>query len=230
MARPFGMCGWVAPASARGSKPTIGTPEFWAQYHAAIAGELAPAKPSVASNGSLAWLIERYRETDAWTDLVLATRRNRENHLQAGHQDGGAQPYRRSRKRSSSPGATAAPRRQRKRAIFSTPCAACSGGPKQAQHVATDPTDGVANPKRKKGPGFPVWTEDDVEAYEQRWPLGTQGARVARCVVLHRLAARRCRRARPPACPQRRRHAADRKEPARNHCHAADPACPAAYT
>ncbi|MGB9397844.1 MAG: tyrosine-type recombinase/integrase, partial [Pseudolabrys sp.] len=45
---------------------------------------------------------------------------------------------------------------------------------KTAQHISVDPVDGVANPKRKKGPGFPVWTEADVEAYYNRWPLGTK--------------------------------------------------------
>jgi integrase len=45
---------------------------------------------------------------------------------------------------------------------------------KSAQHVAIDPTEGVANPKRRKGAGFPVWTEADVEAYYRRWPLGTK--------------------------------------------------------
>ena len=32
-----------------------------------------------ASAGTLVWLIERYRETGAWTNLSLATRRQREN-------------------------------------------------------------------------------------------------------------------------------------------------------
>ena len=40
--------------------------------------------------------------------------------------------------------------------------------------MRVDPTEGVANPKLKKGPGFPVWTEADAEAYEQRWPIGTK--------------------------------------------------------
>jgi hypothetical protein len=31
------------------------------------------------TSGSLAWLLERYRETTAWTNLSSATRRQREN-------------------------------------------------------------------------------------------------------------------------------------------------------
>ena len=45
---------------------------------------------------------------------------------------------------------------------------------KTAQHISIDPTAGVSNPKRKKGPGFPVWTEEDVERYYARWPLGSK--------------------------------------------------------
>src|SRR5262249_56992851 len=58
-----------------------GTDEFWSQYHAAVNGEPAPLPTSKTKTGSLAWLIERYRETSAWMDLSSATRRNRENHF-----------------------------------------------------------------------------------------------------------------------------------------------------
>ena len=47
-----------------------------------------------------------------------------------------------------------------------------------------DPTVGVKNPKRKKGPGFPVWTEEDARAYDRRWPIGTK-ERVWRDVLFY---------------------------------------------
>ena len=40
--------------------------------------------------------------------------------------------------------------------------------------VKVDPTISVKNPPRKKGAGFRPWTEDDVAAYERRWPIGTR--------------------------------------------------------
>jgi integrase len=43
-----------------------------------------------------------------------------------------------------------------------------------AGHAKADPTLGVTNPARPKNGGFPVWTEDDVAAYERRWPIGTR--------------------------------------------------------
>ena len=40
------------------------------------------------------------------------------------------------------------------------------------------------NPKRKKGPGFPVWTEADAASYDRRWPVGTK-ERVWRDVLFY---------------------------------------------
>jgi hypothetical protein len=81
----------------KGSRTRIrapfGTPEFDAEYQAALAGNPRPTKASFDA-GSLAWLIERYRETTAWTDLSLATRRNRENHFKRVIEKAGHQPIR----------------------------------------------------------------------------------------------------------------------------------------
>jgi integrase len=43
-----------------------------------------------------------------------------------------------------------------------------------ARHIIVDPTAGIKNPKRKKGPGFQIWTEDEVDRYCARWPVGTK--------------------------------------------------------
>jgi integrase len=43
-----------------------------------------------------------------------------------------------------------------------------------AQHCKTDPTFGVEGPVLPRGGGFRVWTEEDVAAYERRWPIGRQ--------------------------------------------------------
>jgi hypothetical protein len=55
-----------------------GTPEFDAEYEAAMTGKPRTAK-GAAQAGTLAWLVERYRETSAWTTLSVTTRRQREN-------------------------------------------------------------------------------------------------------------------------------------------------------
>jgi integrase len=44
----------------------------------------------------------------------------------------------------------------------------------EAGHVTTDPTIGVKNPREAAGEGFPIWTEADIDAYQERWPVGTR--------------------------------------------------------
>ena len=40
--------------------------------------------------------------------------------------------------------------------------------------VKADPTIGIENLRTPKTDGFTVWSEDDVAAYEARWPVGTR--------------------------------------------------------
>ncbi|WP_291854762.1 tyrosine-type recombinase/integrase [Bradyrhizobium sp.] len=153
-------------------RSAYGSPEFEREYQAAIAGTPKPA-PRGESAGTVAWLIARYRETTAWRDLSMATRKQRENIFKgvlktAGHES------------MALAAADIIAGRDRRAAT-----------PYQARHfldalrglyrwahaaglVRQDPTLGVAPPKTKKGPGFPRWTEDDVAAYERRWPIGTK--------------------------------------------------------
>jgi integrase len=151
----------------------FGTEEFWREYHAAISGViLSPISKTRA--GTLAWLIERYRETSAWLDLSQATRRNRENHFKKVIESSGNQPFRAinqahieaAKNRRAQTPAQARNFLDAMRGLFKWA--------KTAQHVSIDPTAGVASPKRKKGDGFPVWTEADVEAYYKRWPIGAK--------------------------------------------------------
>src|ERR1700704_493677 len=57
----------------------FGTPDFHAEYQAAIAGAAPRHAKGAPATGTLAWLIARYREGAAWQTLSLATRRQREN-------------------------------------------------------------------------------------------------------------------------------------------------------
>ncbi|MFZ2077459.1 MAG: integrase, partial [Xanthobacteraceae bacterium] len=147
-------------------KAAFGSPEFDAEYQAALTDKPRPRKTCTEA-GSLAWLIERYRETTAWTDLSLATRRNRENHFRrviekAGHHSIRSITSAAVTKGRDSRAATPAQARN-----FLDAMRGLFKWAKEAKHVAADPTVGVKNPKRKKGPGFPVWTEEDAAAYDK---------------------------------------------------------------
>src|SRR5262245_44959686 len=152
-----------------------GTPEFEAEYRAALEGRPPASRERAATIGSLAWLFDRYRETVAWSDLSLATRRQRENILvavlkQAGHES--ATTIKRAHIVAGRDRRAATPFQARHfldamRGLFRWAL--------DAGHVKADPTVGVKNPAREKdNEGFPAWTEDDVAAYERSWPVGSR--------------------------------------------------------
>jgi integrase len=152
----------------------FGTPEFEAEYQAARSLALTPAGKNGVGEGTLAWLIERYRETTAWQKLSRATRRQRENVFRQVLATAGTRRVAYITKE-----AVAAGRDRR------------AATPSQARHyldalrglfrwahdaqlTKSDPTHGVKDPARCKTEGFPTWTEEDVAAYEKRWPVGTR--------------------------------------------------------
>lgn len=151
----------------------FGTPEFDAEYQAAITGKSRPRK-GAAKPGTLAWLIARYRETTDWGALSDATRRQRENIFAHIIGSAGDQPYARitraeivaGRERRAATPAQARNFLDAMRGLFRWALSAAL--------VKTDPTEGVKNPARKKGDGFIPWTEDDVAKYEARWPVGAR--------------------------------------------------------
>lgn len=149
---------------------TFGTPEFDASYEAALSGE--PRRPKGAPTaGTLSWLIARYRETTAWTDLSMATRRQRENILRQLIETAGNQPVTKITTASLEAGRDRRSVHQGRhfldamRGLFRWAAKA---------KLAKDPTLGVEDRERPKSTGFPAWTEEDVLAYERRWPIGTR--------------------------------------------------------
>lgn len=154
-------------------RAAFGTPEFEAEYRAALDG--TPVEHiKKAAVGTLQWLWERYRETTTWTALSLATRRQRENIMRgvldlSGHESAAAikrQHVVAGRDRRAATPAQARHFLDVMRGLFRWAL--------DAGHVKADPTLGIKNPPKAKGDGFPAWTEDDVDRYEARWPLGTK--------------------------------------------------------
>ena len=151
----------------------FGTTEFDAAYQAALQSNLRPTKGS-PENGTLAWLVDRYRETTDWARLSPATRRQRENILRPVIETAGRQPFSKitteiivaGRERRAKTPAQARNFLDAMRGLFRWAL--------KAKHVRTDATAGVSNIRREAGDGFIAWTEDDVARYEARWPLGTR--------------------------------------------------------
>jgi len=155
-----------------GFSAEYGRAEFWGEYESALAS--APRKPAPNHEGTLAWLIERYRETTAWTYLSAATRRQRENIFTHVLETAGAQPFAKittsvimaGRDRRANTPAQARHFLNAMRGLFRWAL--------KVRLVKIDPTAGVDDPPRPQSEGFAPWSEDDIAAYESRWPIGTR--------------------------------------------------------
>lgn len=154
----------------------FGTEEFWAQYQAAVGG--APyrggADPGTAPTGTLAWLLDQYRADIAWTRLRPGTRRQRESIFQQVLKTAGEEQFGEiteddilagRARRAHTPG-QARSYLQAMRGLFNWA--------REARHLKTDPTAGIAYPQQPKNDGFPAWSEDDAARYEDYWPRGTR--------------------------------------------------------
>ena len=153
-------------------KADYGTPEFDADYRAALTGFPSRTKHAPAVN-TLDWLIARYRETTAWTNLSAATRRQRDNIFAGVLKTAGQEPFAKITTATIEAG-------KERRAATSAQCRNFLDAMRglfrwahKAKFVKTDPTAGVGNPPRKTGEGFIPWTEEHAAAYETRWPIGT---------------------------------------------------------
>jgi integrase len=153
-----------------------GSEAFWTEYRAALEGKPPPSKAAKAH--TLAWAIERYRNSSAWAGLSNATRRQRENILRTVVKTAGSVPL-----RDITPEVIAAGRERRKatphaannflktmRAFF-----AWAAEKTEGNLVATDPTRGI---KKLAGEndeiGFHTWSQEEMDRFEAYWPLGTR--------------------------------------------------------
>jgi len=152
----------------------FGTPEFEAEYSAAVTGNTQRVRDHGPETGSIAWLWERYRETGSWLKLSNATRRQRENIMKHALAPSGAEAYARIKQTDIVAGRERRAQTPAQARNFLDAMRGLFGWATKAGHIKTDPTVGVENPPRKKGAGFPAWTEADAAAYEHRWPVGTK--------------------------------------------------------
>lgn len=150
-----------------------GTQEFMDAYLAAMAGERA-RKPSAATSGTLEWLLERYRDSSAWASLSNATRRQRENIFRHVMAKAGKEPAAAIDRADIQAGIDARRETPAQARNFRDAMRGMFAWAARAGLVPADPTAGTDRPKKAKGPGFVAWTEDEVAAYEARWPIGTR--------------------------------------------------------
>ncbi len=167
-------------------KATYDSPDFWAEYRAAVEGVPVATKAGPAA-GTLEWGIDRYRASSAWSALSPATRRQRENIYRQVIEAAGSKPITkfddrhiveaRDRRASRPHGANNFLKSMR--SFF-----AWAADPKGGALVKKDPTAGIALLGSRNANGYHTWTEEEVARFEARWPLGTR-ERLALDVLLY---------------------------------------------
>jgi integrase len=157
-----------------------GTPGFFTAYEAAVRGEKPPEAGKFNAN-TLGWLTERYRDSVAWAELSLATRRQRECILRIICKAAGEEPASHITKKTIEQGIARRKKHaarhflQTMRGMFEWALA--------AGHADHDPTAGLKT-IRPETDGHHVWTEEECAIFEARWPLGTR-ERLAFDVLLY---------------------------------------------
>jgi integrase len=168
----LGCSHWEGQANAL--RAPYGSPEFNAEYNAAVSGTALPGKPAAVSKASLQWLWDNYRDSGAWTALAPSTRDQRENIMLHVLKESGAKPYAAIRKEHIEAGLDRRSKTPAAARNFLDTMKGMFRWAKKRAHVKVDPTSDVEPPKRKKGKGFPPWTRQDVADYQQKFPLGTR--------------------------------------------------------
>jgi hypothetical protein len=138
-------------------KAVFGAPDFELAYQAAVAGKARPAKAE-PSAGTLAWLIARHREVEAFTTLAPATRRGRESIFQQVIASAGEQLLARLTSDTITAGRDRRAKTPHQARHFLEAMRALFKWARGAKLVKVDPTVGVENPPRKSGGGYPAWT------------------------------------------------------------------------
>src|SRR5262249_55116112 len=109
-----------------------------------------------------------------WTSLSVATRRQRENIFAHVMEIAGAEPFNAIRKKDIEAGKDRRRETPAQARHFLTALRGLFRWALESDHVKIDPTAGVKRPVQRKSEGFPVWTEEDIEAYYSHWPVGTR--------------------------------------------------------
>jgi integrase len=154
---------------------TYGSPEFDSAYQMALSDE-RPQPVGKAARGTLGWLWALYRQSIAWLDLSMATRKQRENIMLHVLKSAGSEPLSRIDRNAIQKGRDRRADTPSQAKNFISTMRGLFTWAVDADLARTDPTQGITFKKSKKAKagGFPVWTDDEIAMFERRWPRGTR--------------------------------------------------------
>lgn len=152
-----------------------GTPEFEAEYHAAVQGREAPQRPRVRTQeGTLAWLIARYQGSSAWAALSKATQRQRANFFKQVVAKAGDMPFKLVNTRHIRDGREDRAHTPSQANNWLDAMRRLFAWAVEHEFMEMNPVEGVKNVKRPSTGGFEAWSESDIDAFQRRWPTGTR--------------------------------------------------------
>jgi integrase len=165
-------------------KGAYGSPEFAANYRAAMEGECAirPHEQTKGGHGTIGALAHTYLKSAAFADLAPATQRNRRAFIDQLVMSYGKLPVAQLERRHvrlmmDNNIATPGKAREMLSALRALTTLALDDGT-----IAADPTTGIKQPKLSQD-GIAAWSENEIAAYEAFYPIGTP-ARLALALAL----------------------------------------------
>lgn len=147
--------------------------EFMAAYHAAVRGTVPPTPPIAKDGaGSVAWLINLYRLSRDWCELLSAgTRKQRGPILKQVEVAAGDLPISAITRKKIEEGISARTPNQGRH--FKNTMAALFRWAVEHELHDKNPTDGI-KVNRGDGEGHLAWSIELIERFEQHWPLGSK--------------------------------------------------------
>jgi integrase len=151
----------------------FGTPEFDAEYQAALAAH-QPAEEVRTAAGTLAWLLDCFRGTAVWQARSESTRAKWDGIYRQALQASGSAPLSAITPKAIRAGLERRAHTPGQAQHFLNAMRALFRWAVKTQLVKADPTASIEAPARRRDAGIRPWTEEDVAAYEKRWPSETR--------------------------------------------------------
>jgi integrase len=152
-----------------------GSPEFRANYQAAIAGKIKAPQKSIVDERSLRWLIDRWRGSSAWAETRPATQQKRAALFKQVLEKSGDAPYKKITRAHIIAGREKRAKTPAQANNFLAVMRALFKWAVKNDFADSDPTAEVEDLMRPNaGRGIPIWTETDIARFRERWPLGTR--------------------------------------------------------
>ncbi len=158
----------------------FGSPEFEAAYDAARAGQ--PIRKSLAPQGTIRWLVERYKESGHFASLAPKTRANRDGIMRQVVAKGGDAAYAKVSRSSIQNGMDDRAKTPHAANNYLVAMNVLFNWAVKAGYLPANPCVGV-EPRRDRIKGLHTWTMDQVERYRARHTVGTK-ARLALDLML----------------------------------------------